>query len=914
MELRLAAARGLVVVVCALAGCGYRPPGVVSYRAVTVQARLANGLRVLAVEEPGAEVVRVNIRIDVGADADPPGKAGLAHLVEHLLFQGRDGDGATWAAALDQVALRYRGETAIHSTEYVAAVRRDRLAALLAVEARRLAAGCHAVSPETFARELEVVRDESRLRAERSADNPRDRILAAIAPADHPWGRPTEGTASSLASMTREDVCAFLAAHYAPSRIVVVLSGDVRAREAVAEARRAFRKLSGGTGSPPPRPVPLRPHRAVLRDGEIMSGQRAVVLVWTLPAPYHRESAAVDLAVARLDGLLSSSFPARVWQVGGREPLLIASVALSPGEDVDDGLAAVRPIVDQMASPPSLGELQVLRDRRIRQLFEKIDGADARAAHLTEAFQRAGQINPVGLELEALSRVDPLQLGEVAGRLFSVSRATVVEIDPRDEAVGRGRPSLAEVPHDELIWAPAVQPAREPKAVRSRSVLDRARRFRLPNGLDLVVLPMPGTSVVSARLAFPVGAADDPPGQAGLAWTAARLALSRSPRGSSRARVMHRVWRNVDTSSTVSDDATTLSVDVLRPELEGALGGLLGRSLRGAYGSSNIAIVDRAYLSRAARAKTRPGWGERVHSLRAAVDRGLYGPGHPYAQVEAPWERRGLPISGEVLRRFQSQRYTARGATLVVAGDVAVADVRSLVEDLFDDVPPGQPPVRPRPPPLAHPGRVVIERVGHPADTEAAIEIDFPAGADPDRRAAREVLAAVLEDRLARLRDRFGSSLHVTVRHQVRSGSARYQIQAAVEAGQLDRALLSIEEALSALRAEGAEGLRDAFVRARRRVLIRLRADGMGARAAADRLIELAHQGALFTQARLIDQVAALRPADLAALVADELAPSREVLGLLGPRDALDAARRAAELPASARLHGQPGDGAAPPP
>jgi predicted Zn-dependent peptidase len=225
----------------------------------------------VAVEEPGAEVVRVNIRIDVGADADPPGKAGLAHLVEHLLFQGRDGDGATWAAALDQVALRYRGETAIHSTEYVAAVRRDRLAALLAVEARRLAAGCRAVSPETFARELEVVRGESRLRAERSADNRRDRILAAIAPADHPWARTTEGTASSLASMTREDVCAFFAAHYDPSRIVVVLSGDVRAREAVAEARRAFQKLSGGMWSPPPRPVPLRPHRVVLRDGEIMA-------------------------------------------------------------------------------------------------------------------------------------------------------------------------------------------------------------------------------------------------------------------------------------------------------------------------------------------------------------------------------------------------------------------------------------------------------------------------------------------------------------------------------------------------------------------------------------------------------------------------------------------------------------------
>lgn len=886
-------------------GCAAaRPDPVVRHDMILARTRLASGLGLLAVEDRDTNLVQLHVRVDVGSDADPPGKAGLAHLVEHLLFEGRDGGGPSWKAKLAAVAVSYNAFTGAERTEYVATAPADKLAELLALEGRRFAAGCRGISQETFEREREVVQNELSFRESGSSDG-WDRLMKAIVPPDHPYARDTGGSVGDLASITLDDACRFIASHYVPTRIVVVTSGRFRARDAVARAALAFAGLPRREAAPRRSYPAIRPRRGVLRDGRIMNGERGVVIAWPLPPRFQPDTVAVDLAATNLEAALQAGpFGVEASQMNGRSPMIIARFWLPPGEG---GVAAVLHFVEgavaRAARPPSARELAILRVRHMRERFEQIDELGMRVSFLAEAFQRAGQADPIRLELAALSRLTADQVSRATERVFSLANAVVLEVDPREEPGIRAelRPSGAHALHDDSMLAP-VDPAEAHRPLAApppRSALDRARRFRLRNGLDLVVLPLGSSPLVRVRLLFRGGAADDPIDQAGLGWAAAS-ALVILPSGQpSAAKRKLLAWINADTATSVTDDMTEFATTALAPQLDVALASLARRVRAGQYLADNVARARRVLASFGARVGTQLGWRERTWALRAAVDRAMYGPGHPYARVEAPWERAIRPLRLDALEDVREARFVARRATLIVAGQVDVGRARALAEGLFDDLRPGDAAPTRRPPPPPRPGRVVVERVAHPADTDAVIEMAFPTAADPGRRGARAVLARIVEERLGQVRQVLGASYVIAASHEPRLGSGRFLIRAVVDARRLDEALVEVERILAELRAGGADGLASSFVRARRQVLAELLAEGSGAAAAADRLVELVREGALWTQARQARDLTRLTAADVAALIADELRPRRAVLGLLAPREALDAARRAAGLSAA---------------
>jgi zinc protease len=100
---------GVAVVVCGLlASCTVAAPKIV-FKHGEVRGRLQkNGLRFVVMPDATTQLAEIDVRYEVGAREDPPGKAGLAHLVEHLMFQQRpDGPGTpTLFRALQQTALR----------------------------------------------------------------------------------------------------------------------------------------------------------------------------------------------------------------------------------------------------------------------------------------------------------------------------------------------------------------------------------------------------------------------------------------------------------------------------------------------------------------------------------------------------------------------------------------------------------------------------------------------------------------------------------------------------------------------------------------------------------------------------------------------------------------------------------------
>ena len=146
--------------------CAYQPPKFAVTHTEQRGRIDGNGLRFVIMPDRGATVAEVAVRYDVGSSDDPVGKAGLAHLVEHLMFQIRP-DAPTAKPLryyIERLATKWNAYTTYDETHYYTVAAPRQLETVLQLEAIRLHDGCTSISEDEFAREREVVRNEIRQR------------------------------------------------------------------------------------------------------------------------------------------------------------------------------------------------------------------------------------------------------------------------------------------------------------------------------------------------------------------------------------------------------------------------------------------------------------------------------------------------------------------------------------------------------------------------------------------------------------------------------------------------------------------------------------------------------------------------------------------------------------------------------
>ena len=193
--------------------------------------RLANGLNIYLLPEHAVPVVSVQTWVNVGSRHEVPGKTGLAHFFEHLMF------GATASLAegaftekLEAIGAQINAATYYDWTHYYVNARASALADVLDLEVERLA---HlAITPEAVNREREVVANERRLRVEDSLIGVAIEKLYALAYPTHAYGHPVIGHMADIAAYNPPDCQAFYAAYYAPNNVTLVLVGDFEVSEA----------------------------------------------------------------------------------------------------------------------------------------------------------------------------------------------------------------------------------------------------------------------------------------------------------------------------------------------------------------------------------------------------------------------------------------------------------------------------------------------------------------------------------------------------------------------------------------------------------------------------------------------------------------------------------------------------------
>ncbi|MFC5520341.1 M16 family metallopeptidase [Polaromonas jejuensis] len=330
---RIARFAPLVLAAALALGSGVAARAQPAPEAVT-QFTLANGLTVIVKPDHRAPTAVHMLWVRVGAMDEVDGTSGVAHALEHMMFKGtptvKAGDFSKRVAALGG---RDNAFTSRDNTGYHQQIPAGKLEEVMRLEADRFA---HNQWPdEEFRREIEVVKEERRLRTE---DSPRAMLYeqqAAVAFLASPYRRPIVGWMSDLDAMTPGDVRDFYRRWYVPANAAVVVAGDVD----VAQVRKLAEKYYGGIAA---RPVPerkprLEPEQAGLRRLEFKApaSQAYVGLAFKVPklepadltdaagaasptAAASRDALALTVLAAVLDGYSGARLERALVQGEGR--------------------------------------------------------------------------------------------------------------------------------------------------------------------------------------------------------------------------------------------------------------------------------------------------------------------------------------------------------------------------------------------------------------------------------------------------------------------------------------------------------------------------------------------------------------------------------------------------------------------
>src|ERR1700723_1871100 len=298
---------------------------------------LGNGLQVVGIPDHRTPVVTQMIWDKVGSADETPGKSGLAHFLEHLMFKGT---AKHPAGEFSQTVPRIGGnENAFTSADYTGYFQRgprEQLGSMMEFEADRMTG--LVLKDENVLPERDVVLEEFNMRV---ANNPEARLTEQIMAAlylNHPYGRPVIGWRHEIEKLDREDALAFYRRFYAPNNATLVIAGDVDAKDIRPMVERAFGDVPPQPAIPaqrirPQEPMPVAPRTVTLSDPRVeQPGVRRYYLVPSATTAAAGESPALDV-LAQLMGGGSNSYLYRRLVVD--RPLAVNAGAAYQGNSLD---------------------------------------------------------------------------------------------------------------------------------------------------------------------------------------------------------------------------------------------------------------------------------------------------------------------------------------------------------------------------------------------------------------------------------------------------------------------------------------------------------------------------------------------------------------------------------------------------
>jgi zinc protease len=423
---------------------------------------LGNGLQVIVHEDHHLPVVAVNIWYHVGSKNEVPGRSGLAHLFEHLMFKGAEHQPRGFFEPLQEAGGSLNGSTSADRTNYWCVVPSAATELALWMEADRMGWLVPALSVERFETEREVVLNERRQSYEnRPYGLAHFAMSEAMYPADHPYHWPTIGYPTDLRATTVDDARAFFVRYYHPANASLAIAGAISTDEALAMVERLFGDIPAGPAvqALTPQPIDAVARRLLLEDRVELP---RLYLVWPSPALFSGDDAVLD-AVADIvaNGRTSRLYRTLIHErrraaelgaaQGSRELGSLFQVVATAAPDVtlEELRASVMDELDRLATAgPSEAELERARvqaEASFQYRLQTLGGFGGKADQLNAYNVYTGSPAYFAQDLDRYLRVSASDLKRAVAQYLQPDRAFALSVVPTGQtqwALAKSTPAV----------------------------------------------------------------------------------------------------------------------------------------------------------------------------------------------------------------------------------------------------------------------------------------------------------------------------------------------------------------------------------------------------------------------------------------------------------------------------------------
>lgn len=420
-----------------------------SSAAAAQEKTLANGLQVIVQEDHRAPVVMTQVWYRVGSTYEPPGLTGISHVLEHMMFKGtRDVGPGELAKLVGRFGGEHNAFTTADYTGYYQYYDKSRMALALALEADRMRQ--LVLDDNEFRKEIEVVREERRMRIEDNPSSAAWEKIRAVAFLGTPPGQPVIGWPSDLANITTAALRDWYDTWYAPNNAVLVIVGDISADTALHQAEQYFGPLKSRHVQPVS--VPRIPDNPGLRELTITVPVRipTLAMTWNVPSlmtanTTSNDAWALSVLAGVLDGGMSARFERelvrnrKVASAAGAsynaldrgDSLFQVHAVPASGRSLDELKKAVREVVEALREkPPTEDELARVKAQVVAELIYQQDSLSGQA-------QLIGALAATGYDwrlkdtwADSIMKVTANDVMRVARTWLINNRLTVAQIMP----------------------------------------------------------------------------------------------------------------------------------------------------------------------------------------------------------------------------------------------------------------------------------------------------------------------------------------------------------------------------------------------------------------------------------------------------------------------------------------------------
>ncbi|UCH52799.1 MAG: insulinase family protein [Pseudomonadota bacterium] len=423
------------------------------------ETQLANGLRVIVKGDHRSPVVVSQIWYRIGAIDEPDGITGISHVLEHMMFKGTERlKPNEFSRIIAANGGRENAFTGRDYTAYFQQLERSRLPIAFELEAERMRN--LTLDAAEFAKEINVVMEERRLRVEDKPESQLRERFMATAYQKHPYRHPIIGWMPDLEKMTIDDLRDWYGRWYTPKNATLVVVGDVQAKEVFALAEKHFGSIKDGPIRPttiaaePPQTEERRTRLSV--PAEVPS----IMIGYHTPVIGKADKDWQPYALSVLNGILDGGNSARFETELVRGQKLAASIHAeydmiargtsqfmiyatpAPGRSVAELEAAIVAQIERI-------QRELASEEELKRVKAQVVARDVfqRDSVFYQAMQ-IGMLATTGLDwrlieknVERTNAVTAEQVRQVAKAYLQPSNRTVALLDPQPSDSRKRRPA-----------------------------------------------------------------------------------------------------------------------------------------------------------------------------------------------------------------------------------------------------------------------------------------------------------------------------------------------------------------------------------------------------------------------------------------------------------------------------------------